>query len=306
MNLLSKRESGQAFILVLILLLMGGLMLPPLLSFVSTGLKANQVYEEKTDELYAADAGVEYAIYNIRTPDAPFYDELQALAENGSYILPGSQEVNNLPINVTVTKLSLMEGLVGEDEYKLDRPHEGWVSFGEPQATPNQGEGWVEYVCHVSFHYDGTGRRGLKSVGAFFSPFPGDEDLIEGPYGWEGTGTGVITFTDLEADSPQAKIVPGGFAFIWRWATYPTFDAPKNKIDGAFDFKFKIYSLDWGYTLYFVWSTFKEQDISYVTNAPGLHKWLIEATAGDTTVRSAVIEDTGALSILTWEINPLH
>jgi hypothetical protein len=304
MKLFSQREGGQALILVLILLLLGGLMLPPMLSLASTGLKAGQLIEQKTDELYAADAGVEDAIWNTRTPDAPFYDELQALAENEaySYILIGL--VNGVsPINITVKKLPLLQTLAGDNEYKLDQPHEGWVSFGEPQATPNQGEGWVEYTCHVSFHYDGAGRRELKSVGAFFSPFPGDEDLIEGSYGWEETGTGVITFTDLEVGSPQAKIVPGGFVFIWRWATYPTFDATKDKIDGAFDFKFKIYNLDWGYTLYFVWSTFKQQDISYVTNAPGLCRWLIEATAGDTTVRSVVIGDIEGLSILTWEIN---
>jgi len=65
MNLLSKRESGQAFVLVLILLLIGGLMLTPLLGFVSTGLKASQLYEQKTDELYAADAGVEDALWRI-------------------------------------------------------------------------------------------------------------------------------------------------------------------------------------------------------------------------------------------------
>ena len=52
MNLLSKRESGQAFILVLILLLIGGLMLPPLLGFVSTGLKAGQLCEQKMDETW--------------------------------------------------------------------------------------------------------------------------------------------------------------------------------------------------------------------------------------------------------------
>ena len=47
----------------------------------------------------------------------------------------------------------------------------------------------------------------------------------------------------------------------------------------------------------------KEQDISYVTNAPDSYKWLIEATAEDTEVRSGVLDLLGALSIITWEID---
>lgn len=310
-----KKESGQALVLALILMLLGFLIIAPLLAYMGTGLKVGRLYEKKMDELYAADAGVEDAIYKIVN------DYAVGLAENESYsyTLTGLQEVNSLPINVTVTKLSLIQGLVGEDEIKLNAPHEEWVTFGEPQATPNPGEGWVEYECHISLDYDGTGNRTLKSVGAFFSPFPGDESLIseDSPYGYINpaaeppTPSGVITFENLEASSPETKIVPGGFAFIWRWVknSGPTFDNNPNNPNnsGAFDFKFKVHSPGWEYKLYFIWSTFKEQDISYVTNAPDLHKWLIEATAGDTKIRSAIVEETdGLVTILTWEINPLH
>lgn len=299
MKKMNKRESGQALILVLILLVVGGLIIAPLLAFVSSGLRAGQVYEDKTDELYAADAGVEDAIYNILYPDAPFYDSLR---ENGSHSYTLTQEVNSLPVNVTVTKLSLIEGLLGEDEYKLDRPHEDWCQFDIPpdQVTRNYDEGWVEYYCDITLHYDGTGQRSLVSVGTFFSPFPGDRNLIEAPY--DETPTPVITLNNLE--STETKTTTGGFSFIWRWLHNlgPNFD--QDNRDGALSFKFKIYDANWESSVYFVWATFKEQDISYVTNAPGFYKWLIETIAGDTTVRSVVIEDIGALSILTWEINP--
>ena len=59
---LIKVEKGQALILVLVLLLIGGLLITPLLAYMSTGLKVGrEVYEEKMDRFYAADSGVRMA-----------------------------------------------------------------------------------------------------------------------------------------------------------------------------------------------------------------------------------------------------
>ncbi len=291
---INRDEKGQAFILVLILLLVGGLIIAPLLAFMNTGVKAGQTHEENMNEVYAADAGVEDAMYRIISDDAT----LQGLDDNDShsYDLPNS--VNSLPVNVTVTKLALIQGLLGDDEYKLNQPHQTWVQLIIPPELINRDydEDWVEYYCELTFHYDGTGNRRVETVGAFFAPVPGDESLIGDPY--DEIAIPVITFDYLE--STQTKIASGGFAFIWRWQNNkgPLFD--KNNRDGTLTFKFKIHDADWDYAIAFVWATFKEQDISFVTNAD-FYKWLIEATAGNTTVRSAIIEDAGALSVLTWE-----
>ena len=63
---LIRDEKGKAMALALILLVVGGLILTPLLGLMSTGLVAGQVYEKKTAELYAADAGVENAIWHLQ------------------------------------------------------------------------------------------------------------------------------------------------------------------------------------------------------------------------------------------------
>ena len=55
--------------MALILLLIGGLMTAPLLSFMGSGLIAGEVYEARTAELYAVDAGVEDAIWKIQNQD---------------------------------------------------------------------------------------------------------------------------------------------------------------------------------------------------------------------------------------------
>ena len=61
MKRLVRDEKGAALVLVLILLLISGLIIGPLLSYMGTGLITGGVYETRTDELYAADAGVEDA-----------------------------------------------------------------------------------------------------------------------------------------------------------------------------------------------------------------------------------------------------
>jgi len=293
---INRNEKGQAFILALILLLLGSLIIAPLLIFMNTGVKAGQTYEENMYEIYAADTGVEDAMYRIIKDDASLLD----LGENDSHSYDLPKSVNILPVNVTVTKLTLIQGLLGDDEYNLSQPHENWVQFDIPPelVERNYVEDWVEYYCELNLHYDGTGNRGIETVGAFFAPVPSDENQIEGPY--DENVIPVMTFDYLE--SVETKVVSGGFAFIWRWENNlgPLFD--KDNRDGTLSFKFKIHDANWNYSIGFVWATFKEQDISFVTNSE-LNKWLIESTAGNTTVRSTLLDSAGPLCVLTWEIS---
>ena len=66
---LIRDEKGTALVLALILLLVGGLITAGLLSHMGVGLLAGEIYERRTDELYAADAGVEDAIWKIQNQD---------------------------------------------------------------------------------------------------------------------------------------------------------------------------------------------------------------------------------------------
>ena len=60
-----KGERGYTLVLVLIFMLLGFLIIAPLLAYMSTGLMTGMVFERKTNELYAADAGVEDALWQI-------------------------------------------------------------------------------------------------------------------------------------------------------------------------------------------------------------------------------------------------
>ncbi|MFC1911105.1 hypothetical protein ACFLXM_00320 [Chloroflexota bacterium] len=93
-----RDEKGAVLALALVLLVIGGLILTPLLGLMSTGLLAGQVYEKKTDELYAADAGVEDAIWRIQTNNLTFVN---------NYSGPWNLTVNGRDVSVEVYREDL-------------------------------------------------------------------------------------------------------------------------------------------------------------------------------------------------------
>jgi len=106
MKRLVREERGNVLILVLVLLVVGGLVLTPLLGLMSTGLTSGQVYEQHTHRLYAADAGVEEAIWRIR------YDP----PESYPYHYPEPLVVDNKTVDVTI--FSLDDPATCEDELR--------------------------------------------------------------------------------------------------------------------------------------------------------------------------------------------
>jgi hypothetical protein len=98
---LAKDEKGQALILALILLAVGGLILAPLLAYMRTGLTAGEVCEVKTNELYAADAGAEDAVWKIQNQ----VDQVEELSNScGNHTWSYNiTDVNGKSVAVTIT-----------------------------------------------------------------------------------------------------------------------------------------------------------------------------------------------------------
>jgi len=93
MRLLKNRERGQAFLMVLVMLVMGSLLVVPGLTLASTSLKYHRVVEENILETYAADCGVQYALCELGNNLGAF----------GPEFLPS--EVNDRAVTVTVEDL---------------------------------------------------------------------------------------------------------------------------------------------------------------------------------------------------------
>ena len=104
-------EAGQLLVLVSIFLLLIVILLTPLLTFMSGSLNStHQVYEKKTSELYAADAGIEDAKWQIQTGNIKNimgYSPYDFSTSWPDAISP----VNDQNINVTIKNLWMPYGI---------------------------------------------------------------------------------------------------------------------------------------------------------------------------------------------------
>ena len=111
---LARDEKGQTLIIALILLTISGLIAAPLLSYMGTGLTAGGVYERKADELYAADAGVEDAIWKIQHQISEV-QELSCGGGNHSWSYPEGDDppfdVNGKFVDVTITSVNVVDNI---------------------------------------------------------------------------------------------------------------------------------------------------------------------------------------------------
>ena len=92
---LTTDEDGYIFAVTLILLMLGALLLPYLLSFMSTGMNVSQVYEDEMYELYAADAGVEDAFWKLNNDlgISPF-ESLHSINSMGFWLLASKKSTS--------------------------------------------------------------------------------------------------------------------------------------------------------------------------------------------------------------------
>jgi hypothetical protein len=90
-----KTEAGQALPMALLLLALGGFLVVPTLGLMTTNLTANRVVDRANLELYAADAGVEDALWNIKYGTEP---------QGGWAGWQDQLDLNDKTVNVTISK----------------------------------------------------------------------------------------------------------------------------------------------------------------------------------------------------------
>ncbi|HEY93186.1 MAG TPA: polymer-forming cytoskeletal protein [Dehalococcoidia bacterium] len=193
MNLLkeiNKEESGQTFILVLILLLLGGLIIASLLGFMSTGLTVGRVYEERMDELYAADSGVEDALWHIKYKKlATLFVGYDPNDYDTEYHYPDSLEVNNKDVDVAIQNIN-------EITYRIES-----TATSPDTGSSTTIESYIE-ILDMDFFLDNAitsrGAVGLGGGGEAESYVydgdvvyctgdrPPDDQVIAGPLGIDG------------------------------------------------------------------------------------------------------------------------
>jgi len=176
---LIRDEKGQAIVLALIMLLIGGLISAPLLSHMGTGIITGEVYEVKTAELYAADAGVEDAVWKIQHDIA--------LCPNQSTNYPIT-DVNGKSVDVTIT-------LTHQDEYGLIYLVES-TATGDGSGT--EIEAYIDGTI-VSANYSGILDNVITSPCDY--TLQGGQTQVDPPEGEEHGPE-----ADYEGDWPTAEV----------------------------------------------------------------------------------------------------
>lgn len=100
-------------------MLIGSLIITPLLSYMGTGIKTGTIYKEKTEELYAADAGIEDGVWQVRYDNVktlftdPVYDRYDYTTDNWTYSLP--ETVNDYNVDVSIKNVWIPSNIATPD-----------------------------------------------------------------------------------------------------------------------------------------------------------------------------------------------
>ena len=191
-------EKGIALIMILGFLAIGGLTISTLLNLIDTGVNTARQYEEKIKLQYAADAGMEEALWRMQNEELPFQPE--SYGESANYTV--SHNINGKDISINITYIRPLVGLES-DIYGTEDPDSLTITGG----IINREEG--KYKVQVS--YDGSqGDMPIDKIAVWLpSRFDYVADSSEG----------------LTEDNPAVSYARGGKIFTW------TFDPAVNFLD---------------------------------------------------------------------------
>jgi len=217
MKRLARDEKGQALLTTLLFLIVGLLVLTPTLRFMGTGMISGRVYEQQIDKIYAADAGVEDALWHIR------YDHLdEVLGEtydeynySTDYAYPYNLLVNGKNVTVTIQNVWIPEGIPdppppdsGEARGIIE--DEKLLIVGYPGSSAST------YVIKIVYYWESGQADDLlvKTLGLWLSPGFEYED---------GSSTFEKASGPLYSD-PDVSLYKGGQAVVWNFASQPALE----------------------------------------------------------------------------------
>jgi hypothetical protein len=229
---LIKGQKGQALVVALIVLVVGSLILTPLLGLMGTGIKSGQVFEQKDDETYAADAGVEDAMWHIR------YDTLNATLSgrnyseydySTTYSYPYNLFLNDKDVTVNISNVWIPTGISTPSKQQAQQiiDDEKLIIIGYPDAAAST------YDIKIVYYYQGSYSSSplkVKTLGI-----------------WLSSGYQYVTGSCSLAGKYSSETVSsykGGCAVVWSFtstdlSTFPTSGTPgSSPLVKIFTFKY--------------------------------------------------------------------
>jgi hypothetical protein len=276
-------ERGYVYILVLVFLLIGALMIPVLLGYMGTGVKSGQIFERRTDELYAADAGIDDAIwqitygkvYELDNPES--YDPYDYTHE-WPYEL--TDEVNDQTVSVAISNKWIPTNLAAPTSSKAQE-----IIDARKLMINGTKTGTSEYYIRISFLPENELERDSMIVTSIGIWLPSGYHYQDGSSNLEYWGY---------SDAPLVTNYGGGEVVIWDLGTVFDELPPEGSQETAIvDFE---YTTDPNMTR-------ELETISWITTTGGVVNadfawdndtkvYAIKSTASDTTVDSVVYQSS--------------
>lgn len=125
-----RKEAGQTLPMALLLMLLGAMAIIPTLSLAATNLKATSSVNQHTRELYAADAGINNALWYLQSDNRTqiINPTLQWPTSGITYLLKDKQTgetVNSKDVQVNITTPWLLKSLPGYTPWLDTQPAPG-------------------------------------------------------------------------------------------------------------------------------------------------------------------------------------
>jgi len=192
-----KEEAGLVLPIVLVMLALGSLLIVPALNYVTTNLKAAEMVEENLEGLYAADAGIEDALWRIKN-DMP-------ASFPYSYQL---SDVNGMSVDVVIDGLATIFG----EETLPQGDHTDWLII-----TKSISYDAGIYFYTLSITNNGDGNIKVEKILIDFPPYL---EYVAGSTGG-----------DITTDDPSVEGTPTtGITLIWDIPVpHPTVDEGATK-----------------------------------------------------------------------------
>jgi hypothetical protein len=209
---LVRNESGQGVLLAaLILLVMGALVTVPLLDLMGTGLEVGRGHEERTEEFYAADAGVEDAMYKVMYNLLP--DWMQGVWGESAYAHEPYEysikpQINGKNTTVAIQPIWVLEDLETPTPQQRREPHDDLIMVGN---VLNPGEYQIKLIRSEDF----PGQLKIERIGCWL---PGGFEYVLGSSNLEEDETEAYYCV------PQTFPHQGGIAITWDFASALSYD----------------------------------------------------------------------------------
>ena len=271
---LRKGEEGVTLVIVMLMMTVGSLLIVPTLSFVSTSVQTGEVFEEKLEALYAAEAGVEEALWimvNEKPESFPHPMELTG--------------INGMTVDVVIEALETIAGI----EIGSTGGHSDYLEITKT-VTYNYGTGRYEFSLELS--NVGNGNIWIYLI---LIDFPPDLEFVPGSTGGDfcgedptivgDSGTGITIYWEFD----KVIIVPEATG-VHTFQLEGEPDIPGVEGHG--------------------YARATREDVGVVWDANS-HPFVITAQAKDdtdtvvSTVRAGLWwRDSGQVSITCWQVNP--